>query len=356
MSIGLRIKQARHRRGLALRALAGAVGVSHTTLSKYERGESTPDSATLIRLARALDYGLDFFLRPNLVGEIRPAYRKKDGLSRKEAGRIIEEIRDWLERYLEAEKIRGEDPHFAFPEGFPRRVRSFEDVEQAALDLRAAWEIGLDPLDDLTGHLEDRGVRVGLIRATDDFTACAFEADVNGGLPVVVTNERGPGDRQRFSLAHELGHLMLDVAESKAERFTAERACHRFAGAFLAPRPALLEDVGEHRKHLSPVELFLLKQKYGMSMGALVHRAHALGIIPDAEKKRLYDDLDSLGWKAEEPDHPVPVEVPTRFRLLVLQALAEDLIGRRRAEELYKEGPLTTEEERRVLGPLALAE
>lgn len=356
MSIGLRIKQARRRRGLALRALAERVGtVSHTTLSKYERGDSTPDSGTLIRIAQALDFDLAFFLRPTLVGDIRPVYRKKDGLKKKEEQQIIEDIRDWLERYLETEKIWGEEPHFSYPKGFPKKVRSFGDVEEAAVALRKAWEIGLDPLEDITGHLEDKGIRVGFLPADDDFDACAFEAEVDGGIPVIVTNRTGPGDRQRFNLAHELGHLMLDVVEDKAERFTEERACHRFAGAFLAPRPTITDDLGEHRKHLSPVELFVLKRRYGLSMSALIHRAYDLGIIPEAEMQKLYDSFKDLGWNRVEPGEEIPVEVPTRFRLLVLQALAEDLIGRRRATELYKEGPLTTPKEQEALGELAAA-
>src|SRR5690606_33974806 len=244
---------------------------SHTTLSKYERGDSNPDSGTLIRIAQALDFDLSFFLRPTLVGDIQPAYRKKDGLKKKEEQRIIEDIRDWLERYLETEKIWGEEPHFSNPKGFPRKVRSFDEVEEAAVALRKAWEIGLDPVDDLTGHLEDKGIRVGVLPADDAFDACAFKAEVDGGVPVIVTNQTGPGDRQRFNLAHELGHLMLDVVEDKAERFTEERACHRFAGAFLAPRPTITDDLGEHRKHLSPVELFVLKRRYGLSMSALIH-------------------------------------------------------------------------------------
>ena len=356
MSIGLRIRQARRRRGFTLRDLSRAgVGVSHTTLGKYEQGKSAPDSATLIRVSKALGYGLDFFLRPVRVGEIQPAYRKGSDLSAREERQLIEEVRDWLERYLEAERVWGEGHPFDRPEGCPYPVRSFDEVEEAAVRLRQSWQIGLDPIEDLTGHLEDNGVRVGRVLAPDDFDACAFWADADGNVPVVATNRDRPGDRQRYNLAHELGHLVLDVTEDKAPGFTEEKACHRFAGAFLAPRPTLVADLGEKRKRLSPSELYILKQKYGLSMNALVYRAHDLGVIPEAEKKRLFDEFDRAGWRTEEPGEAVEVEEPTRFRLLVLQALAEGLIGRRRAEELYKEGPLTTPREREVLGSLAFA-
>ncbi len=353
MSIGLRIWQARRRRGLSLRELAERIGtVSHTTLSKYERGESTPDSATLIAIAQALQFDLSYFLRPTVVGDIEPAYRRKSRLSKKEEKRIIEDIRDWLERYLETEKIWGEDSGFKYPRSFPREVRSFDEVEEAAEALRKAWEIGMDPIDDLTGHLEDKGIRVGVLSSDEAFDACTFQADVDGGVPVIVTNESTPGDRQRFNLSHELGHIMLDIVEDQAEGFTAERACHRFAGAFLAPRLTLIADLGESRSRLSPHELYVLKQRYGLSMAALVYRAKDLGIISKGEAERLYRYFSLAGWRQREPGEAVPNEKPTRFRLLVLQAIAEDLIGPRRASELYKEGPLVTDEEKEALGEL----
>ena len=355
-TIGLRIRQARRRRGLSLRDLAhGGAAVSATTLSKYERGESAPDSATLLRISESLGYGVEYFLRPVRVGEIEPAYRKGDGLTKREQGQVVEEVRDWLERYLEAERVWGEAQLFARPEGCPYPVGSFDDVEEAAVRLRQAWQIGLDPVEDLTGHIEDNGVRVGRVAAPADFDACAFWADADGAVPVVATNRDRPGDRQRYNLAHELGHLVLAVEENKSAGFTEEKACHRFAGAFLAPRPTLVADLGEKRKRLSPNELLILKQKYGLSMNALVYRAHDLGVIPEAEKRRLFDAFEAVGWREEEPGEPVEVEEPTRFRLLVLQALSEGLIGRRRAEELYTEGPLTTAAEGRLLGPFALA-
>lgn len=355
-TIGLRIQQARRRRGLSLRDLAeSGVNVSATTLSKYERGQSAPDSTTLIRISKSLGYGIDFFLRPIRVGEIQPAYRKGDKLSKKQEKQVIEEVRDWLERYLEAERVRGEAYPFERPTGSPYPVHSVDDVEEAALRLRASWQIGLDPIEDLTGHLEDNGVRVGRVATPNDFNACAFWADADGTIPVIATNRDRPGDRQRYNLAHELGHLVLDVKEDAAAGFDEEKACHRFAGAFLAPRPTLVADLGEHRKRLSPSELYILKQKYGVSMNALLYRAHDLGVIPESEKKRLFDEFAAAGWRTEEPGEAIEVEEPTRFRLLVLQALSERLIGRRRAEELYKEGPLTTPKEEEVLGSLAFA-
>lgn len=351
MSIGLRIKQARRRRGFSLRDLSDRAGVSHTAISQYERGIKNPGSDTLIRLSRSLDVGLDFFLRPTEIGAIEPVYRKQKALKKKEEYQIIEEIRDWLERYLEAEKLCpvGGEASFDYPPAFPRKVQSFDEVEAAAIALRKAWDIGLDPMEDLTGHLEDKGIKIGRLDAPDAFDACAFIAEANGGVPVIVTRKGLPGDRQRFNLAHELGHIMLEVEENAEERFSEERACHRFAGAFIAPRPTLLDDIGEHRQHFSVNELHLLKHKYGLSMQALIYRANDLDVISDSYKKSLFDRFDERNWKVVEPGESVEPETPTRFRLLVLQAVAEEIISPRRATQLYKE-PLETPEEQEAFG------
>lgn len=83
--------------------------------------------------------------------------------------------------------------------------------------------------------LEDRGIKVGVIDLAggEGFDACTFFAEDDGRAPVVVRSNL-TGDRQRFSIAHELGHFMIEPGGG----LDAERAAHRFAGAFLVPEKA----------------------------------------------------------------------------------------------------------------------
>ena len=334
---GIRIKQARKRRKLSQRALAEQVDVSHNAISKYERGINKPGSDVLLQIADALDLDVSFFLRPLRVGAIEPAYRKLSKLKKSSEYQLIERIRDWLERYLEAETIVEPEPAaFEMPSGFPWRAASMGDAEAASLALREAWDLGTDPIEDVTAILEDHGIRVGRIEADDDFDACTFRAEINGGVPVIVTRRGLPGDRQRFSLSHELGHLLLDVSDELDE----EKVCHRFAGALLAPEPALREAVGgSERKNITLDELHVLKHKFGISMQALVFRLRDLGITSDASAREAHRTFRKRGWHRQEPGDPVDPERPERFHLLVLRALGEDLIGERRAHELY-DGPI----------------
>ena len=333
MAIGAKIKQARNLRSLSQRDLAARLSVSNQTVSKYEREESLPDSARLMEIADALEIDLSYFLRAPRVGSIEPACRTKRSRSMmvKEKDALIERIRDWLERYLEVGSILNvDDLSFEWPEGVPYDVASMDDIEAAALALRDAWSIGRDPIEHLTERLEDNALRVGCLEAPDAFDACAFEAEVNGGIPVIAFNKDRPGDRQRFNVAHELGHLVLDVRGD----LDVETACHRFAGAFLVPRDIFVQDVGAHRKKISLRELELLKEKYGASMQALIYRMRDLGILNKHYAGRLFDWFENSGHKKEEPGQPVPREHPQRFERMVEHALAEALISERRAAEL----------------------
>ena len=333
MAIGAKIKQARKLRGISQRDLAERLPVSDQTVSKYEREESLPDSTRLMEIADALDIDLSYFLRAPRVGNIEPAYRtaRSSSMKVKEKEALIERIRDWLERYLEVESIlHVDDLSFEWPAEVPYAVASMDAIEEAALALRDAWNIGHDPIENLTERLEDKALRVGSLEAPDAFDACAFVAAVNGGIPVIAFNKDRPGDRQRFNIAHELGHLVLDIRGGLDE----EKACHRFAGAFLVPRDIFFQDVGAHRKKISLRELELLKEKYGMSMQALIYRMRDLGMLNTHYAGRLFDWFEETGHDKEEPGEPVPREHPQRFERMVEHALAEELISKRRAAEL----------------------
>lgn len=319
-------------RELSLRDLGERADLSAQAVSKYERGLDVPGSGSLLRLSKALELPVEFFLRPRRVLEIRPDYRKRSSLPQKQEEALQARILEWLDRYLEIEEIRtpaGAD--FTYSAGFPRPVGTVEDVEQAALDLREAWHLGWDPIENLTELLEDRNIWVGLVEAESRFDACTFQAEVEGRSRPVIVSRRGlPGDRQRFNLAHELGHLVLAPAGDLA----AEAAANRFAGAFLVPDPAARFELGGRRRTLDLYELHLLKHKYGLSMQGWIYRARNMGLLPEARAASLFRRFRMEGWHRIEPGDACPAEHPSRFERLVMQALTEDLISETRAAEI----------------------
>lgn len=154
-------------------------------------------------------------------------------------------------------------------------------------------------------------------------------------MPVIVLGKRWPGDRQRFTLAHELGHLILKGRLSA--QMNEEKSCNRFAGAFLLPEKALRIELGaKHRTRLELRELSLLKQEFGLSMQSILYRAFDLGILPEREFVAELSAFRARGWRSTEPGEPYPTEKAHLFEQLVFHALAEDYIGEAKAAELLK--------------------
>ncbi len=324
MTIGQRIKQARKSSQLSLRALAERAQISPMAISKYERDQDIPSSGVLLRLAEGLSVSIDFFFRPAAPDVKLQAYRKHASLGTKEQEAVQARIQEWLERYLEVESFFDNIPPIELPS---YKVATMEDVEVAAEQLRSAWDLGLDPIENLTQILEDQGIKVGMVDGFEHFDACTFLA---GQSPVIVTKADIPGDRQRFNLGHELGHLVLEVAGG----LDAEKISHRFVGAFLAPAPAVRFELGHSRTTLDMNELYLLKQKYGLSMQAWIFRARDLEIISPQVAERLFQRFRANNWHRQEPGKAYPFENPLRMERLIYWALVEDLISRSKAQEL----------------------
>jgi Zn-dependent peptidase ImmA (M78 family)/DNA-binding XRE family transcriptional regulator len=325
MTIGQRIKQARRSNKLSLRDLAGQAEISPMAISKYERDQDIPSSGVLLRLSEALGVKIDFFFRP-MTTEVRlEAFRKHAALGVKEQKAIQMRIQDWVERYLEVESLFPDEQRaISLP---VQVVNSFEQVEIAALELRQEWNLGVDPIENMIQLLEDQGIKVGLVSGFEHFDACTFMAD---RAPVIVSKADLSGDRQRFNLGHELGHLVLNVQGD----LNPESACHRFVGAFLAPAQVTRFELGSNRTALDMNELFLLKHKYGLSMQAWIFRAKDLGIISPGIATRLFGRFRANNWHRKEPGNPFPIEKPRRMERLIYRALAEDLFSRSRAQEL----------------------
>jgi len=327
MDLGERIKVARRVTGLSLRSLSEAVGVSAQAVSKYERGLDVPSSGVLIRLAQALNVRVERLLRPTEVSLSSFRYRGHVALTQRNQLKVQAQAQDWLERYLTTETIVGENVLFAFPE-INRQIKAIDEAERAALELRRVWDLGLAPIDSMVEVLEAKGIKVGIVEGAEKFDALTFWA--NNDIPVMVVKQNVPGDRQRFSLAHELGHLILEVDPHLDQ----EKVAHRFAGAFLVPEPVVNYELGRKRRKLDLYELHLLKHKYGLSMQALIYRAKDVGILSPISSKHWFRLFREKGWHREEPGDTIPPERPARFERLVLRALAEEIISETRAAEL----------------------
>ena len=342
--IGERIKQARKAAGLSLRALADRAGVTAMAISKYEAGKSTPSSRVLLDLSKALGVRTEYFFRPVKIELQEIKHRKHSHLPKKALDQIEGDVKEQLERFIELEQLLPNGPVQAFklPENLPAPITTLDEVEAVARELRTSWGLGVDPIPVLTDMLEERGIKVFQSQAINDrFDGMAATVD---GIPVIVVGRGWPGDRQRFTLVHELGHLVLQgrLASDVEE----EAAANRFAGAFLAPADEVRKELGEKRVWLEPRELEVLKKTYGLSMQGWMHRAKDLGILPDVHYVEMRKFFNSRGWNKTEPGEQYAPERPQLFDQLVYRALAQDLISEGKAAELLRM-PLTEFQKKR---------
>lgn len=339
--IGVRLKLARTASGLSLRGLAAAIGhrVTAQAIGKYERNEAMPGSGVLIALADALYTSVDYLLGdPDLVLEDLK-FRKNAFTSKRAEAQAEATVLAHLERYLAVEDIlQLPSARWDAPRDAPYPVPHDPiEADRAADALRHHWGLGHEPISNLVELLEGRGVKIfALPLGSLGGLAAQARRTRLPPVPFVVVNTGDWGERQRFTIAHELGHIVLDVSPN----LDAERVAHRFAGALLMPAKALWLEVGKHRSAIPLGELLALKRVFGVSIQALTHRCRDLEIINQTTYRALFNEFDRLGWRT----HPYKEygamvgERPNRFNRLCLRALAEGAINQSKASELLEIG------------------
>jgi Zn-dependent peptidase ImmA (M78 family) len=329
---GNRLRVLRLARSMSLDDLAIATNavVSKQMLSRYERGLSSPTPRVVTALATALGVPLSrLFEGPNL--KVEPvAYRKHNSLKQGDQRRISSLLTNELEQ-----RVRIQEANGFFEVDLPilrMEVGSLEEAENAAQVIRKSWGLGEAPIMSLVDEMESHLVHVIEVDAPDSFDGLSLVAYNEKHKPVAVAAgiRRGvSGDRQRFSLAHELGHILLKIQD----RLDEEKAAHRFASAFLAPAASLRRDVGERRGAVDLGELSMLKQRYRMSLAAIVYRLRELGIITENHAAEWFTNIRARGWSKVEPWEVVREE-PTWLKRNVHRAIAEGVIRRDEAKSL----------------------
>ncbi|WP_330926580.1 XRE family transcriptional regulator [Candidatus Sororendozoicomonas aggregata] len=325
-----RLKRARTGAKLSLRAMGEKLEISQTAVHKFEQGKLVPESSLLIKWAKCTGVRLEYFFRPESCELKDVEFRKRTTLPKKVEASIQADVLDQIERRLELNNLFPEPPvsHFK-PPAASRVIKTLDDVEAVAEHVRDIWQLGTNAIPDLIDVLENQGILV-FVNDCDDKRFDGLSGTVEG-MPVVVVSSQWPGDRQRFTLAHELGHLILH--DQLPETIDEEYACNRFAGAFLAPKASVQAMIGERRTGLELRELLFMKREFGLSMAASLYRCADLAIIGKGQKKSLFIRMTQLGLRKQEPE-PLKHETPSLFKHLVYRALGEQFIGESKAAEL----------------------
>lgn len=335
-TFGARLILARKMAGMSLQDLANALEnkVTKQSLNKYELGLMKPTGELLSLLSKVLSVKPDFFLRKGIVelGEI--SFRKRKALLKKDEEAVVEKARDYVERYLEIETILGQDQKFSNPIKL-RDIHTKEQVEEAARQLREIWELGNNPIPNIVEMLELRGIKVFLVDEVDQIDG--FATITGNGVPLVVVNVKDKSvERVRFTTIHELAHILLNFAKEVAgDLKQVEILCHYFASCFLIPSEKLKDMLGgQKRTYIAIKELIAIKEYYGISIRAILHRLAELEVITDTYYKRWVIYLSKTYKHKVEPGNYKGDEKLKIFEQLVNRALSEGIISMSKAAAL----------------------
>lgn len=291
----------RRARNLTQVEVAERVGITQAAMSRYEADLRAPDEATVCALADALGVTQAFLTHSF---RMRGAVAADAHMRRKATARPS----DW--RHVEAElnELRMHSSYLLtrVPMEPELHVPSLDPFEVPAVDaarrVRALWRMPIGPVRSLVRWVEAAGVLVVEKRMPsqriDGMSQWA------GDHAVVVLNADMPTDRRRWTIAHELGHLVMH--DSYAEPDVEDQA-NEFAAEFLMPAQVIRPQLTD----VSLGSLVDLKAEWGCSMQALFERALDLGTVDRSERDRFYRRLRDKGWKVTEPgSDTLPPEQP----------------------------------------------
>lgn len=325
--------------GLTQGELAQAAGVSQPLISQMQKGKRAVTDEVLQRVANATGTPLSFFdVDPADLPTDTLLFRKKASASAKEVGRVEATVREAYRvaaRLLTETRVRrAELPRVEGP-------LDMEDIETIAAQTRDALGVGRDGvIGHVTRACERAGIPVVPLVLVDSeghgeeilvghFGASCWRGQSEPSL--ISYFSAGSGDRQRFTTAHELGHLVLHPSrQSSLTQKQAEAEANRFAGAFLMPRERAEE---AFTGGLMLKDLAHLKKRWGISMQALLHRATDLGLVSEERSTSLWKQLGARGWRLKEPVM-VHAEEPTLMRAMLARKYGEPPPLLRASEDL----------------------
>jgi len=329
--------------------LGDLVGVTRQSVSAYERGDKRPEPATFQKIVEALKQPVAYFTNPDgpLFGEPSTRFYRKFGpetLRRNEACSVLG---DWFVQTARYIDDFVNYPPVLLPESAPddpAGTYSMDQIDSIALSLRQQWGLGAGPISNVLALLESKGIVVCRYEMEgENVEAFSFW---NGPRPFIfMASDKVSGVRLRYDLAHELGHLILhrwveqvEIAD-KSRLKVIENEANRFAGALLLPKISFPNEI-----YTTRLDAFIpLKERWKVSIQAMVYRCHDLEIIDSDQALNLYKQISFRKWRKREPlddPHRIPLEQPRLLRRAVELILES---GRKQPDEIVNEIRLSSD-------------
>jgi len=315
---GERLTEIRTVRDMTMEYLASKLGKTKQMVSKYENGKSIPQINTIKKMAQALSVPMKYLLKKSVTfdeGSSTLFLRAPLAISKKTIayarimsgwGYEISQATEYLSQPFSGLLI---DNQLTIPE--------------KAMELRRQWGLGSQPIKDMVALLESRGFNIFIVDSPELKTE-AYSQIINGTPIIVINKNIGTAVRQRFSLAHELGHMVLhrDLTDGDfdSRNKEIENQAQQFAEYFLLPAGGFEDSfISSKMEHL-----FALKEEWLVSLGALAIHCENVGLIDASKRDHLQKQINVRGWKKFEPlDGDIVREVPSAVGGRILSKITD---------------------------------
>jgi Zn-dependent peptidase ImmA (M78 family) len=321
------VQRLRTARGLTQAELAERLDLPASALSRVLSGHLPIDEANAQRLADALECS------PNLLSQqvsdslhTRPWLRAYADAPKKTVEQYVADTLLALESFNDLRLKR-------LPERLPAFTGDLNDdieIDEFATEVREAADVApVQAVPNATRAAERLGCLV-LPMDNELGKHLGMSLFVDGTPVIRVSRPSGnggiPGDRQRFTLCHELGHVTLHAScpppETANQAKAIEKQAHRFASAFLLPGDSFLSDLDEVGGRVTLTTLARLKERWGVAIKAMVVRLQQLHRIDMDQARSLYKQISARGWNKDEP-----VDVGNESAIWLAKALSQRFPG-----------------------------
>jgi len=296
---------ARESRGLGQKELSELSGISQGKLSKMENGLMAISQEDIKILSSTLNYPEHFFQRNDRiygVGLSEYFHRKRQNVAQKILNKVYAKLE--IRRMEISLLLKPVDlGRVNIPNIDPEEHNN--NIETIAQIVRASWHVPKGPIDNVVDLIEEAGAIIipfDFEKANIDGIS-VWHSDLP---PLIFINYDRPMDRIRFTLCHELGHLVLHRSPP-IDNSDIESQADRFASEFLMPK----NDISPMLRDISIQKLASLKPYWKTSMGAILKRSADLGKITERQSRYFWMQMNKLGYRTLEPaELAPPIEKP----------------------------------------------
>lgn len=311
-----RLRQLRIALGYSTIDFSERIGVTRQALNQFETKRITPSYETILKIESVTGFPANYFYKPLTQTSEGPFLFRANATSLKKTKELskfiihrIEELNNYLSNYLDFTSVNVPSIEFDVSS-------SLDEIEDIAVAVRKYWGLGIGPISHVYRLLENNGVIISQLDKSLD-KIDAFSQWRNGNPFILVGSKEFSASRLRLNAMHEFAHLLLHTDEEYEERANKDKEfyqklesqAYRFAGAFLLPQESFLNEV--YSTSLS--HLIDLKQRWGVSLAAIVKRCKDLEIITDSRYETLIRQIKKYG-KNEPLDDVMEKEKPTAFK------------------------------------------